>query len=88
MRFIKEIYENIHISEMRIRWEEIKKKIEFMPWLSYNQSLSELVGGERRKVIMPQRTRMCTCCLEKILDRMQKALNMKEKINILDYTEK
>lgn len=87
MMFIKEIYENIHISEMRIRWEEIKK-IEFLPWRSYNQSLSELVGGERRKVIMSQRTSLCTCGLEKILDRIQKALNMKEKINILDYTEK
>lgn len=86
MMLIKEIYDNIHISEMRIRWEEIKK-IEFMPWLSYNQSLSELVGGERCKV-MSQRTSMCTCGLEKILDQIQKALTMKEKINILDYTEK
>lgn len=71
MIFIKEIYENIHISEMRIRWEEIKK-FEFMPWLSYNQSLSELVDGERRKVIMSQRLLCVHVAWKKFLTEYKK----------------
>lgn len=37
---------------------------------------------------MSKKTIRCTCFLEDILDRTQKALNMTEKINILDDIEK
>lgn len=48
MMFIKEMYENIYISKMKIRWEEIQQS-ELVPWLWYNQSLSDLVGGGEKK---------------------------------------